>query len=375
MGRSGLTARSGITARSWLAALIFVMLAGGLFAALLPACGALPVFGILFTDFCPSPEEEAPSLAQILGDEQQALEDEIAALERDLAQRSCTPPPIYVEPEHAFAPEALPTPSQRPKPEPEPPQQTAQADPPREPSPVDRCVPRQVEEDQDLVIVLDATPSMRVPWELSAQERRLVRMAEQGGGRGGLAGVFGAIAAQQAYGRLVDGNHGRTTRLDAAKRDLRRAVGALGDREMGLVVTRACNDIRSQRGSARKIAGAISRVQTPRNAGGTNLADALLQGERLLGQSARQNGSDGVIVVVTDGSPNCGGDVCAVANRLRRERPGLIINVVDVAGHTAVSCIAGRTGKVLRAGQGKALSDLLREAQQWRATEGCEGRQ
>jgi hypothetical protein len=57
-----------------------------------------------------------------------------------------------------------------------------------------------------------------------------------------------------------------------------------------------------------------------------------------------------VIVVISDGEDSCGGNPCAIAQRLKAQKPLLKVNVVDIIGNSGTArCIAGATGgKVLR---------------------------
>ncbi len=69
-------------------------------AVVLPACGALPVFGSLLDDFCMRPaEQKAADPAHILDEQRRELDTEIATLERQLAGLRCAPPSPPPEPE------------------------------------------------------------------------------------------------------------------------------------------------------------------------------------------------------------------------------------------------------------------------------------
>lgn len=69
----------------------FVFLVTMLVALILPACGARPPFLGFLAPFCSEPVAADPRLAAADAD-RRALEDEIAGLERELAQLRCTQP-------------------------------------------------------------------------------------------------------------------------------------------------------------------------------------------------------------------------------------------------------------------------------------------
>ncbi|MEL6980370.1 MAG: hypothetical protein AAGM38_17075 [Pseudomonadota bacterium] len=71
----------------------FILLAAILFWTLLPACGARPLFGPLFGDFCPEPARPAVSdRLRVAQESRSELKIEIAALERRLALIRCEQP-------------------------------------------------------------------------------------------------------------------------------------------------------------------------------------------------------------------------------------------------------------------------------------------
>ncbi len=92
--------------------------------------------------------------------------------------------------------------------------------------------------------------------------------------------------------------------------------------------------------------------------GGTPLARAI----ETAGNSLRS--SNGVIVVFSDGNDTCGGNVCAVAQRLHAAKPGVRAHLIDVAGSAGEStCLATITGgKVYTATSAQATLDALSDA-------------
>ncbi len=97
---------------------------------------------------------------------------------------------------------------------------------------------------------------------------------------------------------------------------------------------------------------------------GTPLADGLLQGGELADGVTRQS----TILLVSDGEESCGGDPCFVARNLKRKKPHLKINVIDIGGTGAANCAAELTGgqvytvsnvKELNIGIERATQDAL----------------
>lgn len=84
----------------------------------------------------------------------------------------------------------------------------------------------------------------------------------------------------------------------------------------------------------------INRLSQLRPHQGTPLADGLLQGGELADGVTRQS----TILLVSDGEENCGGDPCFVARNLKRQKPHLKINVIDIGGTGAANCAAELTG-------------------------------
>jgi hexokinase len=91
------------------------------------------------------------------------------------------------------------------------------------------------------------------------------------------------------------------------------------------------------------------------------LADGLLQGGELADGVTRQS----TILLVSDGEENCGGDPCFVARNLKRQKPHLKINVIDIGGTGAANCAAELTGgKVYTVSNVKELNLAVERATQ-----------
>lgn len=342
------------------ALLLAVLLTGmGMIAhAALFACGMKwPGGGIANCPVQPEPAQPAPrpepqndiglAREQVEGER---LIGELAGLRSRLQQVApCpVPPPLpRPEPVKETPPEPVKEPVKEPGAEP-----VKQSEPP--------CVPRTIRTEQQLIVILDATPSMRIPLELSPDERQKVRHVEA---EAPARNAQPDPAAAAVFNDLMRGQHGRLTRLQAAKRDISAAVQSLGERQVTLVTMTACRRFDVKPGlSSSGVQAAVSAVQVDDRTGGTDIAGALQAAAGRLVPNPRGQ-YDGLIMIVTDGHQSCPGDVCAVANEIHRNRPGISINVVDVAGHTPISCVTGSNGKLWRAGEGIDLQRLIREAQ------------
>ncbi len=154
------------------------------------------------------------------------------------------------------------------------------------------------------------------------------------------------------------------TRITTAKQATTSVIQRLPkDVGTGLVVVDRCtNGARNlgrfgptQRG---QILGRLSQL-TPHE--GTPLADGLLQGGQLADGVTRQS----TILLVSDGEESCGGDPCMVARNLKRNKPHLKINVIDIGGTGAANCAAELTGgKVYQASSVNELNAGIERAAQ-----------
>ena len=208
---------------------------------------------------------------------------------------------------------------------------------------------RTPEEAPDAAIVLDASGSMRLPASASLSE--IQGVLSQLGPLGMLGGaIFGQVA-------------GGPTRLEAAKRGVNSVVGSMpNDVDVGLVTLQRCPNANNEgffsgaeRGRLYARVNALSPMQ------GTPLAQGILQA----GQMVDGVKAPAVMVVISDGDDSCGGDPCAAARQLREAKPLLKINVVDILGNGALSCLAHATGgQVLKPGDGVAFEKAIKQAAQ-----------
>jgi Mg-chelatase subunit ChlD len=132
---------------------------------------------------------------------------------------------------------------------------------------------------------------------------------------------------------------GGETRLSAAKQSVEIIADNLpADVDTALVKFTNCNAIDNDYFLDR--ASLKRKVNALRPEGGTPLARSIERASNILSRK-----KDTVMVVVTDGEDSCGKkDPCAVAAAAKASHPNLTINVVDVSGSGAASCIAQNGG-------------------------------
>jgi hypothetical protein len=181
----------------------------------------------------------------------------------------------------------------------------------------------------ELAIVLDGSPSMGMPSGLNAQVDDSLFLRSRRGDRTALGEI-----------RTLAQTPG-PKRLDDAKQAAARVIPALpGDVRVGYVVFDDCRAVQHFGffGAADR-PRLLSLIESKTARGGSPLARAI----ETAGNSMRS--SDGVIVVFSDGRDTCGGNVCAVAQRLHAARPGIKAHVIDVTGGMSEStCLATITG-------------------------------
>lgn len=147
---------------------------------------------------------------------------------------------------------------------------------------------------------------------------------------------------RQRFLRLV----GEPTRIASAKQATINVIQRLPkDAGTGLVVVDRCTNGASGARNLGRFAPnqrgqMLSRLNNLTPFEGTPLADGLLQGGELADGVTRES----TILLVSDGAESCGGDPCFVARNLKRNKPHLKINVIDIGGTGAANCAAELTG-------------------------------
>lgn len=144
---------------------------------------------------------------------------------------------------------------------------------------------------------------------------------------------------RQKFLRLV----AEPTRIASAKQATINVIQRLPkDAGTGLVVVDRCSSGARNLGrfGADQRGQMLGRLNNLTPYEGTPLADGLLQGGELADGVTRQS----TILLVSDGAESCGGDPCFVARNLKRNKPHLVINVIDIGGTGAANCAAELTG-------------------------------
>lgn len=219
---------------------------------------------------------------------------------------------------------------------------------------------RPPEDAPDVAIVLDASGSMRIPAVLDGNSAQLIARFERCMMDSGMLAPVVCADLIGAYESITQAGRG-PTRLMAAQRAVNNVVTGLpGDVDVGLVVLEDCPEASdygmydgARRGQLlRRVNGLIPRKGTPLGNGIVRAANKV-DGVR----------APAVMVVVSDGKDSCNADPCSIAAAVKAAKPKLKINVVDIVGDGAVSCIARATGgDVLTPRSGMSLDQMVRQA-------------
>jgi hypothetical protein len=165
-----------------------------------------------------------------------------------------------------------------------------------------------------------------------------------------------------ASGSMEEPIAGAPSRLDAAKGAIGDLLNALPpDVDVGLVEFRDCERVQRDRfysGAERgQLKAQVDALQPGR---GTPLARSVERAGAILSAQV-----PAVMVVVTDGEDSCGGDPCAAAREIKRKRPNLVINVIDIGsgGASPAACMAEITGgRVYKPGSAVEFDRMVTEA-------------
>jgi hypothetical protein len=273
-------------------------------------------------------------------------------------------PVIDPEPEPVPEPEPIPVPEppKPPKPVPPlPPQPKPVVKPPATVTTAKNLCPedRPAALAPEMVVVFDSSGSMMVNINASRQEEQWLFSTLN---RGPLAMQFLSSQDRQKLEYLTRQPTRMVTAQQATADVLQRLPSDVGT---GLVVVDACPAARNmgryapgQRGQM------INQLRALRPHQGTPLADGILEAGSLVDGVNKES----TILLVSDGGESCGGDPCAVARNLARQKPHLKINVVDIGGTGAAACVAEATGgkmysvssiAELNAGINRAAQDAL----------------
>jgi hypothetical protein len=200
----------------------------------------------------------------------------------------------------------------------------------------------------EVTIVLDGSASMNMPSGLSAEQEDGLNARSRRGDR----------AAAREIKMLLQTPGPK--RIDDIKQAALKVIPALPpDVRVGYVVFDDCRAIQDFGFfAAGDRARLIALIQDKAARGGTPLARALETAGNGL------HSPNGVIVVFSDGRDTCGGNVCAVAQRLHAAKPGVKAHIIDVTGSAGEStCLATITGgRIYSATGAQAALDALTDA-------------
>lgn len=278
------------------------------------------------------------------------------------------PPEPEPEPEPEPAPEPEPEPAPEPEPEPQEEEQAQICEPDQEYQPA-----------QEVALVMDGSGSMQysvdVPVELEARyialDERLARIPPNN-----FLALLNAAQMQQELAQLEQQlrSYPGRSRIDVARQVMvdttQQAPSELG---MNLTVFGACNEIRTNRYAPAQRPQLINRIRGVEARAGTPLASAMRQAAQSL--ELGDNPDDAVnMVLITDGADSCGGDPCQTARQLKQQKPGLIINVIDMSQTDKLRCVADITGGSYQRHRGadtQQLTEALKEASGYSGSGQC----
>ncbi len=210
----------------------------------------------------------------------------------------------------------------------------------------------------ELVVVFDASGSMRHPAESSPKLVSLTKQLEQAQRSGN---PFGILALSLALSTEMSKYGVQQSRMYAAKKAVSSLLPKIpSDMNTGLVVLKKCSRAQKYRFYApnerNKLLSEINRL-TPTS--GTPLGSGL----SIAGQMVDGVKKPATIIVISDGEESCKADPCAIARQLARKKPYLTINVVDILGTGAGNCLARATkkGKVYTA---RNMRDIVKMTEQ-----------
>lgn len=210
---------------------------------------------------------------------------------------------------------------------------------------------------KELVIVLDASGSMNfsihTPQHLEAKLDTVPQTVRV---------FFNLRAANPEYAKVwrdIEAVPG-PSRMNITKPILERVImEAPADTRIGAVAFNGCNNRSGfPLSPAQRRSEMVDWVNFRRPDGATDLAASISSAAQLLTGGATED--DPVnILVVSDGLDSCNGDPCAAARAAKRAKPGLRVNVIDLAGFHPLRCVAEATGGLYRSHRdGMSVAEL-----------------
>lgn len=224
--------------------------------------------------------------------------------------------------------------------EPEEPPQVIRPEPEPEPRPAPRAVvprteplelPPEVPRAEDLPVELAERPSTPRKQPTLCEPRWTPTQRPE------------VMVVIDGSGSMSESFPGSSSRIGAAKQSVERVVRSLHeDIRTGLVTFTDCGaTTRPKKYTYSERPELLSRVRDVSPTRGTSLANSI----RRAGNAAK-SGGPATVVVVSDGADTCGGDPCAVARKLKAQKPLLKVNVIDLSGgrSSVLQCVASVTG-------------------------------
>ncbi len=202
---------------------------------------------------------------------------------------------------------------------------------------------------QNMLLLMDLSGSMNTPASLSDEDAADLMNAVYENG------FLADLRLKFAY--LIHGQ----SRLESARSAISDVVASLPENiNIGLVTISGCGQVDAyDYFAADKRGELMSVIHNATAYSGTPLA----QGLRQVRTMVPGDGSDTLIVVVSDGQDSCHGNPCAEAAALARTKPGVSINVLDIGNTGAGQCIAEATGgRVIVANKTDDLTQMFLQA-------------
>ncbi|WP_417788840.1 VWA domain-containing protein [Terasakiella pusilla] len=288
---------------------------------------------------CQMPTDgSVPDLTPIIPQGPETVEKPIVA-EPDLTNEPVTPPPpppaeVPSEPVEEAKPEpSAPEPEQA-----EPVVQQAECPDTREPW-----------EAPEVVVVFDVSGSMAFGVN---EDPQYINTLTQRANNGDRAALMELSKLSRASG---------PTRLDYAKNAVNQMVGNLPkDVAAGLILFGSCGGtVNNDFYEAARRPEMMATINGLKPQDGTPLARAIERAGNIITGDVKES----VILVISDGQDSCGGDPCQAAQAIARAKPGVVINVVDIGGVGAGSCLAQATGgKIINVDDMSQISGIVEQA-------------
>ena len=213
---------------------------------------------------------------------------------------------------------------------------------------------------KELIIIMDASGSM----EYSINTPRWLDLAIYRAWKNQDRSTFQKLVRQAE-------RQSGSSRENVTKSILRSTIrGAAPDISIGMTSFRSCSDRPEFPVTGHQRRGAlIDWMMRVRPQGATAIAASIRDAVAMLKGGASADDPVNVLLI-SDGLDTCDGDPCAAARAAKRAKPGLRINVVDLAGFDSLRCVASATGGLYRSHEdGMSVSELSMVTRSFAGTE------